>query len=97
MQDSLFGRISPSLGETEVRKADGRGVRGKGIGEGDKVRWTGEGGCARALWDTTITFDVQYKSYANFSKLVFLLASGSVRSHLIMDSMKISFNGCTNE
>ena len=28
---------------------------------------------ARALWDTTITFDDQYKSDENFSKLVFYL------------------------
>ena len=28
---------------------------------------------ARALWDTTITFDDQYKSGENFSKLVFNL------------------------
>ena len=29
--------------------------------------------CARALWDTTINFDDQYKSDKNFSKLVFYL------------------------
>ena len=61
------GAADDRVGSAAARQKVGRLITITGVASAAR------GATARALWDTTITFDDQYKSDENFSKLVFNL------------------------